>query len=108
MIVQDAAEVYVRASEVAELVESYALDEDADRPNAILHVVDDEVWPFDDQQQIASWPVVAVDLLDADDERSQRAGCATDRTAPVTFPVVDREPYGCRRSPATTPNCGMH
>ena len=74
LIAQDAAEVYVRASEVAELVESYALDEDADRPNVILHVVDDEVWPFGDQQQVVSWPVVAVDLLDADNERSQRAG----------------------------------
>jgi len=75
LIVQDAAEVYVRAGDVVDLVDSYALDEDAVRPNVILHVVDDEVWPFDDQQQIASWAVVAVDLLDADDERSQRAGC---------------------------------
>ena len=74
MIVQDAAEVYVRAGDVVDLIDRYALDEDADRPNAILHVVDDEAWPFDDQQQIASWAVVAVDLLDADDERSQRAG----------------------------------
>jgi len=74
LIVQDAAEVYVRAGDVVDLIDRYALDEDADRPNAILHVVDDEAWPFDDQQQIASWAVVAVDLLDADDERSQRAG----------------------------------
>ena len=57
-----------------DLVDRYALDEDADRPNVILHVVDDEVWPFGDQQQVVSWPVAAVDLLDADDERSRRAG----------------------------------
>lgn len=74
LIVQDAAEVYARAGDVADLVDSYALDEYADRPNLILHVVDDEAWPFGDRQQVASWPVVAVDLLDADDERSQRAG----------------------------------
>ncbi len=74
LIVQDAAEVYVRAGDVVNLVDSYALDEDVDRPNVILHVVDDEAWPFDNSRQVASWPVVAVDLLDANDERSQRAG----------------------------------
>lgn len=74
LIVQDAAEVYVRAGDVVNLVDSYALDEDVDRPNVILHVVDDEAWPFDSSRQVASWPVVAVDLLDANDERSQRAG----------------------------------
>lgn len=73
-ILQDAAEVYVRAGDVVNLVDSYALDEDVDRPNVILHVVDDEAWPFDNGRQVASWPVVAVDLLDANDERSQRAG----------------------------------
>jgi hypothetical protein len=74
LIIQDAAEVYVRAGDVADLADSYALDGDADRPNVILHVVDDNAWPFDDDEQIASWAVVAVDLLDADDERSRRAG----------------------------------
>ena len=74
MIVQDSAEVYVRAGDAAAIVENYALDDNADRPNLILHVVDDEAWPFDGRQQVASWPVVAVDLLDAYDDRSQRAG----------------------------------
>lgn len=75
LIVRDAAEVYVRAGDVADLADSYALDVDADRPDVILHVVDDGSWPFDDEQ-VAPWPVVAVDLLDADDERSRRAGLA--------------------------------
>lgn len=74
LIVRDAAEVYVRAGDLAELADSYALDGSADRPNVILHVVDDEAWPFDDDEQVAPWPVVAIDLLDADDERSRRAG----------------------------------
>jgi excisionase family DNA binding protein len=74
LIVRDAAEVYVRASDVADLADSYALEVDADRPNVILHVVDDVAWPFDDDEQFASWAVVGVDLLDADDERSCRAG----------------------------------
>jgi hypothetical protein len=74
LIVQDSAEVYVHAGDVAAIVDSYALDEDADRPNVILHVVADEAWPFGEDVQVAPWPVVAVDLLDADDERSRRAG----------------------------------
>ena len=74
VIVRDAAEVYVRASDVVELLDSHALDENAERPNVILHVVDDEVWPFGNDVQVAPWPVVAVDLLDAGDERSRRAG----------------------------------
>jgi len=74
LIVRDGAEVYVRAGDVADLADSYDLDVDPDRPNVILHVVDDDAWPFDDGEQVAPWPVVAVDLLDADDERSRRAG----------------------------------
>jgi hypothetical protein len=74
LVVRDATEVYVRAGEMADVVNSYALDEDADRPNVILRVVEDEAWPFHDDVRVAPWPVVAVDLLDADDERSRRAG----------------------------------
>lgn len=74
LIVSDEAEIYVRASKVAGLVDRYALDSDADRFNLIVRVVDDDVWPFDEGVRVAPWPVVAVDLLDADDERSVRAG----------------------------------
>lgn len=74
LIVSDEAEVYVRAGEVAGLVDRHALDPDADRPNLIVRVVDDDVWPFAKGVSVAPWPVVAVDLLDADDERSVRAG----------------------------------
>jgi len=74
LIVIDEAEIYVRASQVAGLVGRYALEPDADRPNLIVRVVEDDVWPFDGGERVASWPIVAVDLLDADDERSRRAG----------------------------------
>lgn len=36
-------------------------------------VVSDDDWPFEAGQRVAPAPVVAVDLLEADDERSQRA-----------------------------------
>lgn len=74
LIVPDAAEVYVRASQIADLEGDYALDGDAERPNLIVRVVDDELWPFEEGERVAPWPVVAVDLLEAGDERSRRAG----------------------------------
>lgn len=74
LIVSDEAEIYVRASKVAGLQDRYALDPEADRPNLVVRVVDDDVWPFDEGENVAPWPVVAVDLLDANDERSRRAG----------------------------------
>jgi excisionase family DNA binding protein len=74
LIVRDEAEIYIKASQVAGLVDRYSLEPDADRPNLIVRVVGDEVWPFDEGERVAPWPVVAVDLLDAADERSRRAG----------------------------------
>lgn len=74
LIVSDEAEIYVRESQVAGLVDRYALDPKADRPNLIVRVVDGDVWPFNEDVNVAPWPVVAVDLLDANDERSRRAG----------------------------------
>ncbi len=74
LIVSDEAEIYVRASNVTGLLDRYALEPNANRPNLIVRVVGDDVWPFDDDANVAPWPVVAVDLLDANDERSRRAG----------------------------------
>lgn len=74
LIAGDEAEVYVSASHVAARIDRYVLDEDSGRPNVIVRVVDDEVWPFEDDARVAPWSVTAVDLLDARDERSRRAG----------------------------------
>lgn len=74
LIADGEAEVYIRVSKVKDLIDRYALDGDSDRPNAVVRVVDDDVWPFGDDDRVAPWSVVAVDLLDANDERSQRAG----------------------------------
>ena len=60
-------------SRVAELAERFALDAHSDRPNVRLRVVSDDDWPFEAAQRVAPAPVVAVDLLDSHDERSQRA-----------------------------------
>jgi len=74
LIADEEAEIYVRASQLADLVDQYALDDESDRPNVIVRVVDDEVWSVRGDDRVAPWSVVAVDLLDAHDERSRRAG----------------------------------
>ncbi len=74
LIAGEEAEVYVRARNMSDLVDRYALDVESERPNVIVRVVDDDDWPFDDDARVAPWPVVAMDLLDARDERSRRAG----------------------------------
>ena len=73
LVVSDQSEAYVRESLVAELADRFALDADSDRLNVRLRVVSDDDWPFEAGQRVATAAVVAVDLLDADDERSQRA-----------------------------------
>ena len=74
LVVVAQAEAYIRESELASLIDDFALDDAADRPNVQLRVVDDEYWPFEPGQRHAPLPVLAVDLLDSADERSRRAG----------------------------------
>lgn len=74
LIAANQAEGYVRVSLLAGLVDRYALDVEADRFNVLLRAVSDENWPFADHQQHASAAVVAIDLLEAADQRSRRAG----------------------------------
>jgi len=67
-------EGYVSARKLKLLVDRYALDESAEQPNIVLHVVADRVWPFQPGAKVAPRFVVALDLLEADGERSRRAG----------------------------------
>lgn len=67
-------EGYVNDADLADLAVRYGLDEQAERPNVLLHVVVDASWPFRRGQCWAGRAVVAVDLLESDDPRSQRAG----------------------------------
>ena len=74
VVAVDEFEGYVPASSLPSLVSRFALDEHAERPNVLLRTVDDEVWPFDEDESVAPLPVVAVDLLEAHDSRIRRAG----------------------------------
>jgi hypothetical protein len=76
IIASDFLEAYVLASRVPTLVKRYGLDPDAQRWNILLRVVDDAVWPFGLDVGMAARAIVAVDLLEADDDRSRRAGAA--------------------------------
>ena len=68
-------EGYVRAEDLSGLVRDYALAPPSSgvRANVVLRVPHPG-WPFDEGQRIAGAPVVAVDLIDAGDERSVQAG----------------------------------
>ena len=70
LIVSDEAEIYVRADDVMSLISEYALIE-SNRPNVIVRVPPSELWLFEGPD--APWPIVAVDLLDAGDDRSAKA-----------------------------------
>ena len=73
VVAVDEFEGYVRSSVLAALVNRFALDEHSERPNVVLRVVDDGLWPFGSDEAVAPAPVVAVDLLEAGDGRSRRA-----------------------------------
>ncbi len=79
IIVSDFLEAYIASSRAPGVIERYGLDSEAERPNIVLRIVDDVSWPFGPAVGVAPRAVVAVDLLEAEDERSRRAGAALAR-----------------------------
>ena len=75
LVALEEVEGYVRAEDLARLISDYALVPPSAgvRANVLLRVPAPG-WPFDEGEQIASRAIVAVDLIDAGDERSVRAG----------------------------------
>ena len=92
VVAVDEFEGYVRSSVLPDVVDRLALDEHAERPNVVLRVVEDEFWPFGSNEEVAPAPVVAVDLLEADDGRSRRAATQTPGASVSRWPVLDRTP----------------
>ena len=75
LVALDEVEGYVRADDLGSLVGDYALmPPSADARANVLLRVSVPRWPFEESVRIASRGVVAVDLIDAGDERSVRAG----------------------------------
>ena len=63
----------VRRDDLDRITTDYGLVAERAHPNVWLHVVNDP-WPFENGEEVAPPLVVALDLLDHDDERLQRAG----------------------------------
>jgi excisionase family DNA binding protein len=74
LIVPGFVEGYARHGSLGELVEEYGLHR-AGRANVVVRVTPDELFVFGEEHE-AAWPMVAVDLYDAGDDRSRRAGVA--------------------------------
>jgi len=74
LVAGDGFEGYLRAGDLDELVSRFGLDDQAARPNVLLRIVSDVVWPFRRGQGSAGRAVIAVDLLESDDPRARRAG----------------------------------
>ncbi|MDE0369588.1 MAG: hypothetical protein OXI84_05535 [bacterium] len=73
IVATDQFEGYVTTAALPALVSRFALDEDPERPNVALRVVADRLWLFEPGDEVAPPAIVAVDLLEAYDDRSQRA-----------------------------------
>ena len=50
------------------------MEERTERANVVLRIVEYQLWPFPEGASVAPAAVVAVDLLESEDERSRRAG----------------------------------
>lgn len=81
VIALDFLEAYVPAGRIEKIVKKYSLEKSSERANILFRVVDDNSWPFLEDVKFAPRIVVAVDLLDADDKRSRRAGAGLARSA---------------------------
>jgi len=78
-LASDFLEAYIPSSQAQGIIERYGLNADAERSNIVLRIVEDAVWPFPSDVRVAPRAVVAVDLLESEDERSRRAGLALAR-----------------------------
>lgn len=75
LVALGAVEGYVRVGDLKGLVREFALaSPSSDVPANVVLRVPVSGWPFDEGQRIASRAVVAMDLIDAGDERSIKAG----------------------------------
>lgn len=67
-------EAYVRQGDLEGILNEEAMEERTERFNLLLRVVEDRLWPFGQGAEVAPRAVVAVDLLESEDERARRAG----------------------------------
>lgn len=67
-------DAYLKSSNLQAIRDGFVMEERSERANVVFRVVEDQTWPFPKGATVAPPAVVAVDLLESDDERSRRAG----------------------------------
>ena len=67
-------DAYLKRGDLQAIRDAFVMEERSERANVVFRVVDDHLWPFPDDAVAAPPAVVAVDLLESEDERSRRAG----------------------------------
>ena len=67
-------DAYLKGSGLQAIRDAFVMEERSERANVVLRVVEDQLWPFPEGASVAPAAVVAVDLLESEDERCRRAG----------------------------------
>ena len=67
-------DAYLKSSDLQAIRDAFVMEERSERANVVFRVVEDQMWPFPEGAAVAPPAVVAVDLLESEDERSRRAG----------------------------------
>ncbi len=67
-------DAYLMSSDLQAIRDVFVMEERSERANVVFRVVEDQMWPFPEGALVAPPAVVAVDLLESEDERSRRAG----------------------------------
>ena len=67
-------DAYLKGSDLQAIRDAFVMEERSERANVVFRVVEDQMWPFPEGAAVAPPAVVAVDLLESEDERSRRAG----------------------------------
>ncbi len=67
-------DAYLKSSDLQAIRDAFVMEERSERANVVFRVVEDQFWPFPEGAAVAPPAVVAVDLLESEDERSRRAG----------------------------------
>ena len=67
-------DAYLKECDLQAVRGAFVMEERSERANVVLRVVEDHVWPFPEGAAVAPPAVVAVDLLESEDERCRRAG----------------------------------
>ena len=67
-------DAYLKSSDLQAIRDAFVMEERSERANVVFRAVEDQLWPFPGGASVAPPSVVAVDLLESQDERSRRAG----------------------------------